>query len=671
MKHLTTTVIITLSFFTIFGQNYVPILPTDSERDIITKAAHVTPSPRQLRWQELEMTAFFHFGINTFTDREWGQGHEDKKLFNPTQLDADQWVKVCKEAGIKLAILTAKHHDGFCLWPSKYTEHSVKNSPWKGGKGDIVSEVANACRKQKMGFGVYLSPWDITEASYGTDAYNDFFVNQLTELLTNYGKVDEVWFDGACGEGPNGKKQVYDFERYYALIRKLQPEATIAIMGPDVRWVGTESGYGRETEWSVMPVDSIIQESIAKNSQTDATFAPIGDMTESDLASRPKIMNAKGLIWYPSEIDVSIRPGWFYHKAEDTRVKTPEKLYDIYFSSVGRNGVLLLNIPPDKKGLIHKNDVKSLKKWKKLLDRTFSENMAKGAIAHCANGKNVEALFDQKNDTHFTTAHADTTTSIEIQLDGQKTFDVLLLQENIRVGQRVEAFTLEAWHQNQWKHIVSGTTIGYKRLLRFEPITASKVRLNILSSRLNPTISEMGLYKMPNSKLYIPDKIKTLRTGENKHLASGKSSILTTPPDPKYNKAGNAAWNNGIFGSSTAFNDGEWLGWNGADFEGTIDLVESQNISYVSLDVMNNPQSWIFMPSEVSIYTSDDNINYKKVGTKSKFSLAHEGVFRIEFAPNSKARYLRILAKHFGNIPSGYAGAGSPAWLFVDEVIVK
>jgi alpha-L-fucosidase len=268
--------------------------------------------------------------------------------------------------------------------------------------------VADACRKYKIGFGVYLSPWDRTEASYGTDAYNDFFIHQLTELLTEYGQVDEVWFDGANGEGPNGKRQVYDFERYYTLIRKLQPEATIAIMGPDVRWVGTESGYGRETEWSVMPIDARIQESIQKNSQSDATFAPVGDMTESDLASRPKIMNASGLIWYPSETDVSIRPGWFYHKEEDDRVKTPEKLFDIYFSSVGRNGVLLLNIPPDKRGLIHENDVKNLKEWKKLIDLTFSINLASGAKVTSKNGLGQNNILDGNNSTHFITTSADT-----------------------------------------------------------------------------------------------------------------------------------------------------------------------------------------------------------------------------------------------------------------------
>jgi alpha-L-fucosidase len=655
---------------TAFGQNYVPILPTDSHKDIISKAAKVTPSPRQLRWQELELTAFFHFGINTYTDREWGHGHEDEGLFNPTQFDADQWLSVCKQAGIKQVILTAKHHDGFCLWPSRYTDHSVKKSPWKDGKGDVVAEVAQACKKHNIGFGVYLSPWDRTEATYGTDAYNDFFVNQMTELLSNYGKIDEVWFDGACGEGPNGKKQVYDFERYYALIRKLQPEATIAIMGPDVRWVGTESGYGRETEWSVMPIDARIQESIQKNSQSDATFAPVGDMTESDLGSRPKIIHASGLIWYPSETDVSIRPGWFYHAAEDERVKTPEKLYDIYFSSVGRNSVLLLNIPPDKRGLIHQNDINNLLKWRNLIDSTFGINIAKGAKITCSKGKDPSLVLDGNTSTHFTTTNMDTSATLTLQLPGKTTFDVLSLQENIRVGQRIEAFKLEYWDNKSWKEIVSGTTVGYKRLLRFQPVTADKIRLQILSSRLQPTLAEIGLYKMPASIVYKAKNIEKLRKPFKKNLAVGKPSTLKTDPDPKYNKGGNSAWHNGVFGSNTAFNDGEWLGWSGKDFEGTIDFTRKEKIKSVSIDFFNLPQSWIYIPSEVILSASDDNIHFREIGKFNQFNLMEEGIQRAQFKKNIQTRYLKITARHFGTIPNGFEGAGSPAWLFIDEVIV-
>jgi alpha-L-fucosidase len=487
-----------LLFFTILTsaqkKNFVKILSTDSPEDIIRKAANVVPSPRQLRWQKLELTAFFHFGVNTFTDSEWGTGKEDPKIFNPTSLNAGQWVKAAKDAGFKQVILTAKHHDGFCLWPSKYTEHSVKNSAWKNGKGDVVKEVADACKKYKIGFGIYLSPWDRNSPLYGTEPYNDYFVNQLTELLTHYGRIDEVWFDGANGEGPNGKKQVYDFDRWYKVIRKLQPAAVIAIMGPDVRWVGTESGYGRETEWSVVPINNLNTNTIASNSQQTIAFKPQGDMTGDDLGSRDKIIDAKGLAWYPAETDVSIRPGWFYHEKQNDEIKSPEKLLDIYFHSVGRNSVLLMNIPPDKEGLINDADIKVLKKWKQLRDDIFSKNLAEGSKITSHHGIRTNALLDKNYDSYWTTKNADTSAVIELQLKKAQTINVLMLQENISVGQRIEKFDLEYWDGNSWQKAAEGTTVGYKRLLQFPTVTTNKVRIKILSSRLNPTLSELGLF---------------------------------------------------------------------------------------------------------------------------------------------------------------------------------
>ncbi|MFD2918244.1 alpha-L-fucosidase [Terrimonas rubra] len=477
-------------------KNYVLFHEQDTDADKIRKAAQVAPSPRQLSWQQMELTGFLHFGVNTFTNKEWGDGSESPAIFNPTALDARQWVRVSKEAGIKLVILTAKHHDGFCLWPSAYTEHSVKNSPWKNGQGDVVKEVAAACKEYGVKFGVYLSPWDRNSAFFGDSArYNDYFINQLTELLTNYGRIDEVWFDGANGEGPTGKKQYYDYNRWYTHIRKLQPGAVIAVMGPDVRWVGTESGYGRETEWSVLPADEMIQDKIAANSQQAAGFAPM-NLMEDDLGSRAKILKAKSLVWYPAETDVSIRPGWFYHPAEDNKVKTPEKLMDIYFSSVGRNGVLLLNIPPDTRGLIHEQDVKSLTGWKKLKDQTFAHNLLRKASI-TAKGKNAKVLVDGRTDTDWTTTGKDSTAVITFTLPVEQEFDVLLLQENIAKGQRIENFVLEVEQGGEWKKVTSGTTVGYKRLLRFAPVKAKKIRLSITQCRTQPVLAEIGLYKQP------------------------------------------------------------------------------------------------------------------------------------------------------------------------------
>lgn len=476
-------------------QNYAVIKPGETQAEIIKKAANITPTPRQLRWQKLELTAFFHFGINTYTNKEWGTGKEDPKIFNPTKFDADQWVRVTKEAGFKQVILTAKHHDGFCLWPTKTTLHSVQSSPWKDGNGDVVAAVAAACKKYKIGFGIYLSPWDMNASVYGTEAYNDFFINQLTELLTRYGQIDEVWFDGANGEGPNGKKQEYDFNRWYAHIRKLQPTATIAIMGPDVRWVGTETGYGRDTEWSVLPANNLSQSAISSNSQQEVNIKPTGFLKGADIGSRDRLQNAKGLVWYPAETDVSIRPGWFYHAAEDNKVKSPEKLLDIYYNSVGKNGVLLLNIPPNKDGLISESDIKSLQGITKLREGTFKVNLAEGATISSVNGKDIKALLDGKYQTTWTTKGTDSMAIIELDLKTMKTFDVLSLQENISIGQRIEKFTFQYWDGTNWLDIVSGTTVGFKRLIKFKEITANRVRLKIEQSRLNPTISELGLFK--------------------------------------------------------------------------------------------------------------------------------------------------------------------------------
>jgi len=328
-------------------------------------AARLIPHQRQLEWQKLEMTAFIHFSINTFTDSEWGTGKESPELFNPSSLDAEQWVRVLNEAGMKMVIITAKHHDGFCLWPTKTTTHSVASSPWKDGKGDVIRELKDACEKYNMKFGIYLSPWDRNAACYGdSPAYNRFYMEQLTELLTWYGRVDEVWFDGANGEGPDGRRQEYDWQAYYDLIRKLQPDAVTAIMGNDVRWVGTESGYGRETEWSATVLaPGGTPESVAINEALGI------DAMSEDLGSSSLLSRANHLFWYPAEVDVSIRPGWFWHASEDSLVKDVAKLADIYLSSVGRNAVLLLNVPPDNRGLITDYDINSLRGLKAWTDK--------------------------------------------------------------------------------------------------------------------------------------------------------------------------------------------------------------------------------------------------------------------------------------------------------------
>ena len=478
--------------------NFVLIAPGKPVEEIVHTASRIVPSPSQFAWQEMEFIAFAHFGMNTFTDREWGEGTESPSLFNPSDFDARQWVRVFKDAGMRMVIVTAKHHDGFCLWPSRYTEHSVKSSPWREGKGDAVREVAEACRKAGLKLGIYLSPWDRHEPTYGdSPAYNEHFRRQLRELLTDYGEVGEVWFDGACGEGPNGKRQEYDWPSYYRVVRECQPKAVIFGMGPDLRWVGTETGYGRETEWSVVPVP-IKEGSGYPNGSLDDLFIP-GDMTAEDLGSREKMAGARALAWYPAETDVSIRPGWFYHAGQDDEVKTPEKLIDIYFSSVGRNGVLLLNVPPDKRGLIHENDIRSLVEMRRILGRTFQTDLASGAGIVASSEKRghlARFILDKDNETFWTTPEDVESAFLEFALPEKQTFDVAMLRENIRIGQRVEEFSLEYSNGSDWIPFARGTTIGHKRLLRFPAVTTDRLRLTILRSRTSPTLVSFGLFKL-------------------------------------------------------------------------------------------------------------------------------------------------------------------------------
>lgn len=427
------------------------------------------PTPQQLAWQQAEMTMFIHFGINTFYDAEWGEGTEDPARFNPQNLDARQWVQVAKDAGFKFVILTAKHHDGFCLWPSAYTEHSVKNSPWKNGRGDVVREFTDACHELGMKVGLYLSPWDRHEPSYGNSPkYNEYYRNQLTELLTNYGDVAEVWFDGACGEGPNGKRQVYDWQSYYQLIRRLQPNALIAISGPDIRWVGNEDGMARETEWSVQPPNPVFHPGVEQD------------------------------IWYPAECDVSIRPGWFWHARQDSQVKSLAHLMDIYFKSVGRNSVLLLNVPPNDQGLFAEPDVQRLREFRAALDEIFANDLAAGKSATAGNFRGdswqPQNVVDANPASVWATEDNVTSSWLEIDLGQPTQFNVSRVEEEIALGQRVEVFRLEAYVENAWQTIVAGTTVGHRKLDRFPPVTAQKVRLVIEKSRACPVIRGFGLY---------------------------------------------------------------------------------------------------------------------------------------------------------------------------------
>lgn len=475
MKNLILTTVLSLTILSglqaqeTYYEKHVAFPAGATVAEKIEMASRLVPTPQQLEWQRMELTAFLHFGVNTFTGREWGDGTEDSAIFNPTSLDCEQWVRTLKESGFKMAIITAKHHDGFCLWPTKTTRHSVASSSWKGGKGDVVRELRDACKKYGIKFGVYLSPWDRNASCYGdSPAYNQFFIEQLTELLTNYGEVHEVWFDGANGEGPNGKKQIYDWDAILKTIRRLQPKAVTAIMGDDVRWVGNERGIGRETEWSATALTPGIYPRSGEQNKKLGIYGKAKDLGGRDIVAR-----ATELFWYPSEVDVSIRPGWFYHADQDKQVKSLNHLTDIYFKSVGYNSVLLLNIPPDLRGLINENDVQRLKEFSSYLKKTFARNyVLKGNEAwHGTSG---------------------TVRQYDIQKDAL--VNAFMIQEDISKGQRVESFLVEAYKDGSWIHMAEGTTVGYKRLVRFSDTRPERIRVTIRSARGVANVAAVGLF---------------------------------------------------------------------------------------------------------------------------------------------------------------------------------
>lgn len=502
------------------------------------------PSERQLAWHDMEYYAFVHFSMNTFTDKEWGYGNESPELFNPSKLDCRQWVRTFKEAGMKGVILTAKHHDGFCLWPSKYTEHSVKNSPWRDGKGDLVKELSDACREYGLKFGVYLSPWDRNNATYGTPEYITYYRNQLRELLTNYGDIFEIWFDGANGgTGWYGgadenrhvdRKTYYDWPNTIDIVRELQPGAVLfSDAGPGVRWVGNESGWAGKTNWCLLRRDE---------------FYP-GSPNYKELTTGQE----NGTHWVPAEVDVSIRPGWFYHQSEDHKVKSLKQLVDIYYHSIGRNANFLLNVPPDRRGLIHKEDVRQLKRLAAQIKKDFANDLTKHdgvtVTAENVRGKSDKYspgnVLDDDKDSYWATDDSVKTASLIIDFGKPLIFNRFLVQEYIPLGQRVKGFTVEYQDGETWKEIAEETTIGHKRILRFINVNAQKIRFSVTDSKACPVISNIGIFNAP--KLMDPPvisrdkqglvRIRALDEGLDIHFTvdgsmPGKNSKKYTGPIP-------------------------------------------------------------------------------------------------------------------------------------------
>jgi alpha-L-fucosidase len=451
------------------------------------------PSEAQLEWHKMETNAFVHFTINTFTDKEWGFGDETPSLFAPENLDVNQWVSTLKNAGFKGVILTTKHHDGFCLWPSKYTEHNISKSPYQNGKGDLVREVSESCKRHGLKFGIYLSPWDRNHADYGTPTYVAYYRNQLRELFENYGPVFEMWFDGANGGdgyygGAKEKRKIdgstyYDWPNTLQMVSGMSPEVLFfSDAGPHIRWVGNEKGIAGETNWNTISPDTLF-----------AGKTGIEGLLQSG--------SENGTRWIPAEVDVSIRPGWFYHQKEDSLVKSPEKLFEIYMTSVGRGSTLLLNVPPDRRGLIHENDVAALKKFRQLVDSTFKTNYATESVSVEASAFRGDSKLyaagnatDGNPETYWTTDDAIVSGSIEIKLGTARMIRYVAVQEYIRLGQRIKSISVDAMINGEWKKIAEATTVGYKRILQVNPVSTEQVRVNVHESKACPLIAEISLY---------------------------------------------------------------------------------------------------------------------------------------------------------------------------------
>jgi alpha-L-fucosidase len=459
-----------LSSVSLFGQEIKPILPL--------------PSAKQLAWQSLEYYGFVHFNMNTFTDAEWGEGKENPNTFNPTALDCEQWARIAKKAGMKGLILTAKHHDGFALYPSKYTKHSVANSTWKNGKGDVVRDLANACKKYGLKLGIYLSPWDRYHPDYGTDAYNQVYANMQKELLTQYGPIFEFWYDGANGEGPNGKKQVYDWPLFHSMVEKYQPQAVqFSDSGPDIRWVGNERGYAYDKTWSPINRDEIYP------------GYPKFDAYQNG--------QENGTHWVAPEVDVSIRPGWYYHENQDNKVKTPDSLMKIYVASVGRNSNLLLNIPVDRRGLIHENDSASMMGFaaiRKIGLQNLLPTSTPIISSTAVNGHLSQLINHPIKGAYWAAKATDASPNLSLSLKQPILMNALVLQEPIAMGQRIRKFHVEITNTLGETERINLQTIGNKRIIPFKQRKVNAIKITFDESRGQVLISNLELLNLISTR---------------------------------------------------------------------------------------------------------------------------------------------------------------------------
>ncbi|CCZ88418.1 putative uncharacterized protein [Phocaeicola plebeius CAG:211] len=592
------------------------------------------PEPKQVEWQQMETYAFIHFGLNTFNDREWGYGDTDPKTFNPTNLDCEQWAQTLVKAGMKGVILTAKHHDGFCLWPFEGTDYSVKNSPWKNGQGNVVKELSEACKKYGLKFAVYLSPWDRHQANYGTPEYLPYFYAQLHDLLTNYGPVFEVWFDGANGgDGWYGgakdirtidRKNYYNYPRIYEMLDSIQPQAIIfSDGGPGCRWVGNEKGFAGATNWS---------------------FLRKGEVHPGyDKSYELQYGHPDGNQWVPAECDVSIRPGWFYHPEEDDRVKSPDQLVDLYYRSVGHNATLLLNFPVDRRGLIHPVDSANAVRFHEMIQQQLKTNLVAGMTPKVSNERGgdfvASALTDDNFDTYWATEDGVTTADIEFSFDTPTRMNRMMLQEYIPLGQRVKAFVVEYLDKDTWLPVKLNeetTTIGYKRLLRFETVETKGIRIRITDARGPLCLSNVGVYDAGNVSDSFVEKVEDIE------------SVPYLLPDVKAEEAAMASDKQS---QTTCFVEGDRL---------LIDLQEERMVSSLHfLPDQGEPNKGLIANYEIRVGTSKEAVNQLvKAGEFS--NIQNNPVMQSVFFTPVKARYIELKATrmiHAGE-PMGFAELG-------------
>lgn len=592
------------------------------------------PEPKQVEWQQMETYAFIHFGLNTFNDREWGYGDTDPKIFNPTKLDCEQWAQTLVKAGMKGVILTAKHHDGFCLWPFEGTDYSVKNSPWKNGQGNVVKELSEACKKYGLKFAVYLSPWDRHQANYGTPEYLPYFYAQLRDLLTNYGPVFEVWFDGANGgDGWYGgakdvrtidRKNYYNYPKIYEMLDSIQPQAIIfSDGGPGCRWVGNEKGFAGATNWSFLRKGEVHPR---YNKSYELQYG-----------------HPDGNQWVPAECDVSIRPGWFYHPEEDGKVKSPEQLVDLYYRSVGHNATLLLNFPVDRDGLIHPVDSANAVRFHEMIQQQLKTNLVAGMKPKVSDERGGEfvasALTDDNFDTYWATKDGVTTADIEFAFSAPTRMNRMMLQEYIPLGQRVKAFVVEYQDKGQWVPVKLNeetTTIGYKRLLRFETVETKGIRIRITDARGPICLSGVGIYDAGNVSDTFVEKVEDI------------ASLPYTLPEVEPEEAAKASDKQP---TTTCFVEGDRL---------LIDLQQEQMVSSLHfLPDQGESHKGLIANYELRVGTSKDAVNrLVKAGECS--NIQNNPVMQSIFFTPVKARYIELKATrmiHAGE-PMGFAELG-------------